>query len=439
MNRILTLILSLMILLPCTGRELTLTTSGSHSPLTVEPQTQSGLEAVYVVYGTDGLTATYRPDTPGAEVRWMRYSTLGGGYAEPVNWAVSQNGISVLAGLEGDMGYIVEEGGRQYAFYVVDWLKHPCELKSVSLPQSGRECGNATLTTEGRAERMSYVGINGRSIEIDRDITVSYNTLEWNEAGMNFVQTGVEKSFSHLSSELTVDAPYCGTAFVLTGDRFAAEWGITEEVRTPYIEPWSVTAHTSAVRRNDSAPNQKPDTGADESGLGGSAPAEVEFTAEVTDAAIFTEWQFAQDAEFNIITLRFNEPEIVYTFDRAGTTYVRFVCASADGSCEYYSDSYAINISESMLECPNAFSPGVSEGTNDEWRVSYRSIVRFECHIFDRSGHKIITLHDPSQGWDGRRGGKLVPAGVYYYVIRAEGSDGRKYKLSGDINIVGYR
>jgi len=31
-----------------------------------------------------------------------------------------------------------------------------------------------------------------------------------------------------------------------------------------------------------------------------------------------------------------------------------------------------------------------------------------------------------------------VPPGVYYYVIKAQGADGKNYKLSGDINIVGY-
>ena len=36
-------------------------------------------------------------------------------------------------------------------------------------------------------------------------------------------------------------------------------------------------------------------------------------------------------------------------------------------------------------------------------------------------------------------GGKLVPAGVYYYVIKATGADGKKYDLSGDINIVDYK
>ncbi|MDE6248419.1 MAG: gliding motility-associated C-terminal domain-containing protein, partial [Paramuribaculum sp.] len=99
---------------------------------------------------------------------------------------------------------------------------------------------------------------------------------------------------------------------------------------------------------------------------------------------------------------------------------------------------YTIQIGESRLECPNAFSPDASEGINDEWKVSYKSIVSFECHIFNRYGQLMKHFNDPSQGWDGKYNGKFVPAGVYYYVIKARGSDGKKYDLSGDINIVKY-
>ncbi len=92
-----------------------------------------------------------------------------------------------------------------------------------------------------------------------------------------------------------------------------------------------------------------------------------------------------------------------------------------------------------MLKCPNAFTPFNQDGVNDIWKVSYSSIIEFECHIFNRSGRKIISFTDPSQGWDGRFGGKFVPAGAYYYVIKARGADGKDYKLSGDINLIDYK
>lgn len=137
--------------------------------------------------------------------------------------------------------------------------------------------------------------------------------------------------------------------------------------------------------------------------------------------------------------MRMRELETTYTFRELGTFYVRFVCADASGECEYYSDTYTVSIGNSSLQCPNAFSPGASEGVNDEWKVSYRSIVSYECHIFNRNGVKMTSMTDPSQGWDGKYNGKLVPAGVYYYVIKATGADGKKYNLSGDINIVNYK
>ena len=82
--------------------------------------------------------------------------------------------------------------------------------------------------------------------------------------------------------------------------------------------------------------------------------------------------------------------------------------------------------------------PGASEGINDEWKISYRSIISFKCWIFNRYGVEMCHFEDPEAGWDGRYGGKLVKPGVYYYVIEAEGADGKKYKLSGDINILNY-
>ena len=71
--------------------------------------------------------------------------------------------------------------------------------------------------------------------------------------------------------------------------------------------------------------------------------------------------------------------------------------------------------------------------------MSYKSLIDYECHIFNRWGKELFQSKDPAQGWDGKYGGKYVPAGVYFYVIKAKGSDGRKYNKSGDINIINYK
>lgn len=409
-------------------------TGGARSVISLEPERNSGLEALYVADTSSGdrLTAVYTPDSPGATVTWSRFSNLGGGYAEPVDGA---DGYT-LRGLQPDMGYIVTEGGRQHCFWVVDYTAHPFAIEAVALGQS--DCSTATLIPSGEGERMVYYSVNGRAIEIDREITVSYSTLEYDTESAAYRQVPAESSFPWLREELHVAAPLSDTRFTVTGDRFLRQWGEMAEAESPLMTATAVQAVATAEQnRREGADNEiSADSG---DGLGGSAPCEVSFSAAVTDAAIFTEWQFARDAEFDDISLRFAEPVLDYTFTESGTTYIRFYAANADGSCDYTGDTFTVTIGESVLKCPNAFSPGASEGVNDEWRVSYKSLISFECHIFSRSGRQVAHLTDPAQGWDGRIGGKIAPAGTYYYVIRAEGSDGKKYNLSGDINIIAYR
>lgn len=138
------------------------------------------------------------------------------------------------------------------------------------------------------------------------------------------------------------------------------------------------------------------------------------------------------------ITYRFNEQDLEYTFTEEGVTYVRYIGSNSDGSCETYGDTYTISIGASDLKIPNAFSPG-DDGINDIWKVAYRSLLDFRCWIFDRNGNQMYHYDKPEGGWDGKYKGKYVKPGVYYYVIQATGADGKKYKKSGDINIIRYK
>lgn len=52
---------------------------------------------------------------------------------------------------------------------------------------------------------------------------------------------------------------------------------------------------------------------------------------------------------------------------------------------------------------------------------------------------ELFSTRNPAEGWDGKYGGKVVPSGVYFYVIKARGADGKDYSKSGDINIINYK
>ena len=405
----------------------------THKVITEKPEASTGLNHIYVLNSLNGVQMIYTASTT-SPVTWYKYSNFGGGYAEEVT-GVKQSGKTYTLNLtgSGDMGYIIEEGSNRYYCWVVDHSQHPLTLNSLRFAAE-QDCDMTELIFQGSAKRIVYYTINGQAKELNRDIKLTYNTLEYNETSETYDQVVAEKSYPYLNTAFRTNAPLCNTEFTLSGDKYLKAWGMEESITSEYFNTLAVEAKTSAtqtIRENDN--EQK-----DETPLGGSAPCEIEFKAICTDAAIFQEWQMAADADFENITMRINEPITTYTFREHGTTYVRFVASNAAGSCNYYSDTYEVFVGESHLECPNSFSPDASEGVNDEWKVSYKSLISFECYIFNRWGVKVAEFTDPAQGWDGKYNGKYVPSGVYYYVIKAEGADGKKYKLNGDINIIKY-
>jgi gliding motility-associated-like protein len=124
-----------------------------------------------------------------------------------------------------------------------------------------------------------------------------------------------------------------------------------------------------------------------------------------------------------------------YTFTESGNYVITLEASDRSRRC-VSRDSVSIAIGESFLHVPNAFTPGTSPGVNDVFKVAYKSLVSFKGWIVNRWGTELFQWSDPSQGWDGKVNGKYVPPGVYFYVIEAKGSDGKKYLEKGHINII---
>lgn len=409
--------------------------SGSFRTITAEPDRDSGLNEIFIVYGDEPVSVSYTSSSS-ATPKWYRYSNLGGGYAEEMADISIDGNVSSLSDAEKDMGYIIEDNDNRYYFWIVDYSRHPFALTAVSVSEESG-CDQTVLNVEGSGDEIHYYGINGRRFTLDREIEVNYFNLEWSDEQSNFIQTRQTKLAESISHQIFITPPaYCNTAFTVAGDRFLKEWGIEQSLTSASYIPVAVDCQTKAEQTSDSENENSNQIKGGTEGLGGSAPAEIDFSAFVTDAVIHTEWQMSRDPEFQNIDYRLSGQELDFTFRDEGTVYVRFVGSNSDGSCETYGETYTVNIGASELKCPNAFSPGASEGVNDEWKVSYRSIVEFECWIFDRYGTQMYHFSDPQGGWDGKYKGKLVSPGVYYYVIKAKGADGKNYKRSGDINII---
>ena len=171
----------------------------------------------------------------------------------------------------------------------------------------------------------------------------------------------------------------------------------------------------------------------------GSAPLEFQFSANMDEPnpALRYEWNFSEDPDYsNIFLTRFDE-ETVYTFDRSGRFYVRLQVTDTENEVTDVSESFIIQIAESELKIPNAFSPN-DDGINDVFKVTYKSLVKFEATVFNRWGQKLYHwgMNNIEEGWDGTAHGRQVPDGVYFIMVKAVGSDGVVYNHKGDINIL---
>ncbi len=405
----------------------------------ITPDKNTGLDHIYVARSVQGLKISAPAVNGKPLVSWQIYDNRGGGFAVDVEGLRTEGDNTVLENPKGDAGYILTWEDAKLYFWLTDYTVHQLQMESLDISPEA-DCGMTTLTLTGTGNEIHYYSITGRQLTLSRQIKLVYNTLEWNQEELQYKQIEQTKELEAVGQIFVSPPPLCNTTFTATGDRFLEEWNSGQQVQSPLFQTNAVEVNTTAERTNSPGEGSNQiGAGQETGGLGGSAPADVSFRAFITDAVLHSEWQFSTDPQFEEITHRFNQQDLDYTFNEEGTTYVRFIGSNADGSCSSESETYTVQIGASELRCPNAFSPGASEGINDEWKVSYRSLINFKCWIFDRYGTQLFYFDNPEQGWDGKYNGKLVRPGVYFYVIEATGSDGKKYKKGGDINILRYK
>ena len=103
-------------------------------------------------------------------------------------------------------------------------------------------------------------------------------------------------------------------------------------------------------------------------------------------------------------------------------------CEAIDSISVYVSD-------ESLLDLPNAFTPG--SGTNNIFALVNRGIVSVNYfRVFNRWGNMMFETKSISQGWDGTYKGEPQPFGVYVYDIQAVTPTGRIVNKHGNVTLL---
>lgn len=131
---------------------------------------------------------------------------------------------------------------------------------------------------------------------------------------------------------------------------------------------------------------------------------------------------------------------VVLANPTATATYEALV--SSVGGC-----SASVSVTIQVLQqrpiyAPNVFSPN-DDGINDHFTIfGGDEVIQIQqLSIFDRWGGVVFEgsnfpPNSPSQGWDGRRKGKAVHAGVYAWFAKVEFADGAVVVFKGDVTLM---
>jgi gliding motility-associated-like protein len=366
--------------------------------------------------------------------QWYRYDTKA---AEAVQIPCTQNGAtSTITDVRDGYGYFVD---LNPPVWIIDYSRYLPTLHSLNIEEGNDACEYLRLTADVEsASALEYTLHNGQKKLLPRTFHLLYKQLVWNEVNFSFSVEDKDEPLSAIAN-ITLDAPLVNTVFTLKGDDYAEHFGLSASVSTPEYEAVALEVHGKATSLKESGETEQEITVAGDR-LGGSAPLEIVFDACANEpVAGMYQWtikKINRERNDSTLILQYKGKSVNYTFRESGTYVAQLEVIGANLVCSDDSYSQEIEIGDSDLRLPNAFSPGSSIGSNDVYRVSYKSLVKFKASIYNRWGNLLFHWEDPAQGWDGRVNDKYVPTGVYYIVVEAQGADGKKYNKTSDINIL---
>ena len=389
---------------------------------------------VFLVYGMDNVQISYTSST--TSHKWYRYKTRVSDGSEEIS-SVQNGTTSVVANIEEGYGYYVVDESvssvSRYYIWVFDYSKYAFDIRSLNISSNVDECYALRFDGDADIKDMAYSTILGSQKTVRREFEVYYETLEWDETSNRFLNITFRDTFDTGPFSTSFPPPLKDTEVVLTGDMFARHFEVEKSISMPYkAVAIEVHADTTIVRSGSSNMSE---TG--ESEL--HAPALIRFNAyaNIPVASGFS-WQIFRLTGDSTRVRDSNTEETEFEFLKEGS-YVAILRVN-NAVCSNIEDDeseriFKINITETDMRVPNAFSPGTTPGVNDIFKVKYKSVMQFQGWIFNRWGNEVFYWNDPEQGWDGKYRGKYVPPGAYYYLIEYTGTSGKKYKKKGDINV----
>jgi gliding motility-associated-like protein len=178
--------------------------------------------------------------------------------------------------------------------------------------------------------------------------------------------------------------------------------------------------HDTALVQVNVQPVPQPDAGPDRWLFLGDA---VQLEGSVSGAAYTASWS----PDYFLDNASALQPQ---ARPRRDTVYV--LTAVSGAGCGIRQDSVRVRVFR-RVEVPNVFTPN-GDGVNDRWEIPALQAYRiYTVNVFNRWGQPVLTHRNSFLPWSGETGGRPLPAGTYYYLIRIEDN---QQLLSGWVDLL---
>jgi len=188
------------------------------------------------------------------------------------------------------------------------------------------------------------------------------------------------------------------------------------------------------------------------------APANIDFKnlSENSDPGKF-EWYLFKDRTIldqlgvgttqidSFLTVLYDDNPL-YTYELSGKYKVKLVASKTVLSLTCRDTFYLpqeIIVDTSLVKVTPVFTPN-GDGVNDKLIIKTRSLESLNFTVLNRwgkvvhhfSSNNFLPEDTEIAAWDGRVNGNLCPAGVYFYVIDAQGRDGVRRRSKGFVEMI---
>ena len=342
--------------------------------------------------------------------------------------------------------YKVSSDNKSVEKTAFTWITQFEKIKTLEWSKDSIYCKDLTLEI---VPSMIYKTALGKTKKISRNLTISYNTLKEGEDGPT--ETNVKENLEE-SDEISINpVPYLNTSFevidaTIENNKYTV---VTDTFITHAVVAFpNMNTTAKVLHEGDEGIDSTlkfvssfDEAISNSSSFRSSGPLLINLNSNSSELANHYEWAIIRDinaeqGDFSNAFVLFEKNINGYEVADPGLYCIELIVSNIrnDSICD--NKNYAcFTIAESQLNIPNAFTPN-GDGKNDEFRVAYRSIATYSCHIYDQWGRKVYESDDITTGWNGYVGRKLGDIGTYFYYIEAMGTDGVEYKKKGTVNLI---